>query len=312
MKRLLILLLFPIKLFSQDISGVWTGTLFNDTLKAFIPYEIVISEFKGKLSGYSHTTFFIDGIPNIGVKALKINRNKDKIFLEDNGLLYSDYSVRPAKGVRQYSVLTLTGHDSLMVLSGGWMTNKTKLYSSATGRIIVQKRGNMEETKIVPQLVKLDLIKTLSFVAQPKVRVPFSKVPITRGASSLNVFPASDIKSRKIETIETVYFNSDSLVLSLYDNGEVDGDTVTVLMNGSVIWPRQGLTEKAINKTIYIPNNLDSIQLIMYAENLGSIPPNTGLLVVRDGGKDYEIRFSGDLKKNAAIVLRRRKPVIIR
>jgi hypothetical protein len=45
----------------------------------------------------------------------------------------------------------------------------------------------------------------------------------------------------------------------------------------------------------------------MYAENLGSIPPNTGLLIIMDGEKRYEVRFSADLKTNAAILLRRRK-----
>jgi hypothetical protein len=35
----------------------------------------------------------------------------------------------------------------------------------------------------------------------------------------------------------------------------------------------------------------------MYAENLGSIAPNTGLLVVKDGSNQYEVRFSGDLQK---------------
>jgi hypothetical protein len=45
----------------------------------------------------------------------------------------------------------------------------------------------------------------------------------------------------------------------------------------------------------------------MYAENLGSIAPNTGLLVVKDGSNQYEVRFSGDLQKNAAIIFKRRK-----
>lgn len=79
-------------------------------------------------------------------------------------------------------------------------------------------------------------------------------------------------------------------------------------MNGKVVMPRVGLLERAINKTIYLtPEMGDSISVIMYAENLGSIPPNTGLLVVRDGEKNYEIRFSGDLKKNSEIILVRKK-----
>ncbi len=116
-----------------------------------------------------------------------------------------------------------------------------------------------------------------------------------------------ELAKRKIETIRTVNFKSDSLVLTLYDNGVVDGDTVSVLLNGKNIMPHQGLSTVAINKTIYITSDLgDSLQLIMYAENLGSIPPNTGLLIIHDGEDIYQIRFAGDLQKNAAIILRRK------
>jgi len=45
----------------------------------------------------------------------------------------------------------------------------------------------------------------------------------------------------------------------------------------------------------------------MYAENLGKLAPNTGLLIVYDGTDRYEIRFSGDYKKNAAIVFRKKE-----
>ena len=75
-----------------------------------------------------------------------------------------------------------------------------------------------------------------------------------------------------------------------------------------MVWPRVGLREQSTNKTIYLtPDMGDSIFVVMYAENLGSIPPNTGLLVIREGNMDHEIRFSGDLKKNSAIILKRKK-----
>ena len=118
---------------------------------------------------------------------------------------------------------------------------------------------------------------------------------------------AEDINGRIIETIQSVNYSSDSLVISLYDNGEVDGDTVSVLMNGNVIMPMVGLSTNAVRKTIYTKDITDSIQIVMYAENLGSLPPNTGLLIVYDGKQRYEIRFSGDLKKNSAIVFRRKE-----
>ncbi|MEO6683317.1 MAG: hypothetical protein ABIN48_10905 [Ginsengibacter sp.] len=120
--------------------------------------------------------------------------------------------------------------------------------------------------------------------------------------------PAEMLSKREIETIKTVEITRDTLIFSLFDNGVIDGDTVSVLLNGKVIMSRVGLLARAYNDTIYItPEMGDSINIILYAENLGSIPPNTGLLVVRDGKVNHEIRFSGDLKKNSAIILKRKR-----
>ena len=132
---------------------------------------------------------------------------------------------------------------------------------------------------------------------------------ISPAAGLKNTAPAAEVKLRTTLLQQTVFFKSDSLQLSLYDNGEVDGDTVSVLMNGAVIMSKERLSTNAVRKTIYIPQYIDTVQLVMYAENLGSIPPNTGLLVVRDGKDIYEIRFSGDLQKNAAIIFRRKKEI---
>ena len=137
---------------------------------------------------------------------------------------------------------------------------------------------------------------------QPKPAPP----PVTIVAPSI-VQGAAEIEKRVTKSDQSFYFESDSLLLTLYDNGEVDGDTVTVLMNGNVIFSKVGLTTKANSKTIYITSDMDSVKLVMYAENLGSIPPNTGLLIVNDGEKRYDVRFTADLKTNAAIVLRRKK-----
>jgi hypothetical protein len=119
--------------------------------------------------------------------------------------------------------------------------------------------------------------------------------------------PADEVEKRRTELQQTVYFKTDSLQLSLYDNGEVDGDTVSVLMNGTIIMAKERLSTNAVRKTIRIDPSQDSVQLVMYAENLGTIAPNTGLLVVKDGKDLYEIRFSGDLNKNAAILFKRKK-----
>lgn len=125
---------------------------------------------------------------------------------------------------------------------------------------------------------------------------------------SLPVLPSVDLSKRKIEVIDNLAVFSDSLVFSIYDNGEVDGDTVSVVLNGKTIMSKQRLSTKALTQTVYLTPELgDTLQIIMYAENMGLYPPNTGLLIIQDGARRKEVRFSGDLNKNAAIMLHRNK-----
>jgi len=122
------------------------------------------------------------------------------------------------------------------------------------------------------------------------------------------IAPAANISLRATEVIRIIDFKSDSLTLTLYDNGVVDGDTVSVILNGEVIIPKQGLSEQAYRKVIKIPpGSGDSLQLVLYAENLGSIPPNSVLLIIEDGSDRYEVRFKGDMKNSSAVRLRRKQ-----
>ena len=118
---------------------------------------------------------------------------------------------------------------------------------------------------------------------------------------------AAVIEGRKSEFTQVVNFKADSLELSLYDNGEIDGDTVSVFMNGEVLMSRQGLKASAIKKTIYITPGNEDFTLVLFADNLGKYPPNTGLLVVHDGDDVYNLRFSSDFQKSSGIVFRRKQ-----
>lgn len=473
-----LLFLFPLSIFAQDITGLWKGTLYNDTTRQFYKYEIGISQEKGKLTGFSHTWFILDDKQYFGVKKVNIKKAADgKIIIEDDGLISNNYPVSPSKNVRQLNVLTLNAKDSIMTLEGPFTTNRTKEYHSLTGSIKLQRKNDFWQSALVPHLQELGLENKLSFVKEENELIAFveakqdeavfkqledqykaqlktgekqsqkladkqaeetkaaekkaaadqekaallvkkqetaaaekaakelakqqsaqketnrksavekletekavakkadladktlekerakqvaaqnllarqqaeeklkaekeqakreaetkqlaekqakekaltertlaarqSTAPVLKkslpAAAPVNLAPAANVNMRKTVLQQTVYFSSDSLLLTLYDNGEVDGDTVSVLMNGELIIAKQGLSTTAAKKTIYIPASADRVELVMYAESLGSIPPNTGLLVIRDGKDLYEIRFSGDLQKNASIVFNRKK-----
>ena len=126
--------------------------------------------------------------------------------------------------------------------------------------------------------------------------------------SSRKLKPAASlVKERVSIPSETIFFKSDSLSIALYDNGEVDGDSVSVIINDEMFIEKQGLKSSAFRKTFYVPKTeSDSLLVVLYADNLGKYPPNTGLLQIKDGEEIFYVRFKADLDRNAAIVLRRK------
>ncbi len=100
--------------------------------------------------------------------------------------------------------------------------------------------------------------------------------------------------------LQTVVVENANVKVELYDNGDVDGDSVSLFYNSKVLLAHKKLTEQAI--TIELPvNNEEVNELVMYADNLGTIPPNTALMIVTDGSKRYEVRITSDLKKSGTI-----------
>lgn len=343
---LVVLIFFPAEIFSQDFTGVWSGFMY--TAGNQVPYELVISKSNDELTGYSMSVFSINGVENTGMKRMKIRDRKKSIVIEDDELIYNDYTTF-AKRVILYSTLSFQKQDSILILQGPFFTRSIDR-SSYKGNIRLEKKIISEDTRMTSQLKRLNLWDQLSFVRTPpaekqnetiaavakaeesleiissakvvnkseavslpgqKKDIPSSSVPTVMNAKpsvAPLIIAAAEISSRKTEVIRNVFFQSDSLVLSLYDNGEVDGDTVSVVINDRVVIARKGLSTTAITTTIYItPESGDSLRLIMYAENLGRIPPNTGVLIIQDGDERHQVRFEGDLQKNSAVILRRKR-----
>ena len=96
MKKILLiavsLYMFPLYVLSQDITGLWKGTMYNDSTKTSLPYELLIKKEKGKLTGYTHSWFIIDGKEYYGIKTVKVSVAKEfAIVLEKNAqnILYA-------------------------------------------------------------------------------------------------------------------------------------------------------------------------------------------------------------------------------
>jgi hypothetical protein len=335
MKAILVLFLLPLQLFSQDLSGIWVGTIATSGVQ--MPFELAINQ---DMTGYSMITFLFKGAEKTAVKKITLVRKDSTFTISDDKLIYNNFATR-SRSIKTFCELSVKMVDTIMVLSGPFHTRTRDLRAGdedlSTGTITLQKQNKQAQTRLISKLDSLKLSNTLVFsnpttttqenpvvavsekgppaVAENPVKdLTAVKVPEQAGFEKGKneppqkiIAPAAEIALRKTEVIRTIDFKSDSLTLVLYDNGIVDGDTVSVVLNDEVIIPKQGLTEQAYRKVIKIPpGSGDSLQLVIYAENLGSIPPNSGLLIIEDGSQRYEVGFEGDMKKSSAVKLIRK------
>lgn len=163
-----------------------------------------------------------------------------------------------------------------------------------------------EKSTVKETVPTAPVITSKSVTDKPVILPANSNALVVKNAGEDPIKKSSVISGRKSEFTQEIQFRSDSLILTLYDNGEIDGDTVSVYLNGEVVMPSQGLKSSAIRKTIHLPHDVETFTLVMFAESLGKYPPNTGLLVIRDGNDVYNLRFSSDFSKSAGIVFRKR------
>lgn len=254
-------------------------------------------------------------------------RKQDNIAQQKTGtknLASSSVDVAPSsvnKSLAETKIPVATTNSSTSVaVNNKPVINKTE---TKTNNPVVSAPTNKTTTKQDQPVVKTQQPATQPDVVATK---PETKTNTTANNSAVNsssiasvekkverktdaelTKPVATIGGRKSEFSQVVNFKSDSLELALYDNGEIDGDTVSVFMNGEVIMAKQGLRSKAIKKTIYITKGNEDFTLVLFADNLGKYPPNTGLLVVHDGDDVYNLRFSSDMQKSSGIVFRKKQ-----
>jgi len=110
--------------------------------------------------------------------------------------------------------------------------------------------------------------------------------------------------TRENELVKTITTGAKELNIRIYDNGAVDNDTISVYLDKKLVLSKKRLTEKAITLTVKLDDDENYHELIMVAENLGEIPPNTSLMIVDAGKQQYEVRITSTEQKNAVIVFK--------
>jgi hypothetical protein len=111
----------------------------------------------------------------------------------------------------------------------------------------------------------------------------------------------SRVKESAFKEVPEVLVDTGTLRLDFYDNAQVDGDSITVLVNKKTVISNQKLSTKPITIFVQIDPNNTFQEIEMVAENLGSIPPNTAMLIITAGKKKYQLFLSSTEEKNAMV-----------
>ena len=111
--------------------------------------------------------------------------------------------------------------------------------------------------------------------------------------------------ARKKKVFTTIPVTGDSVSLSFYDNAIIDGDSISLFLDGRMIFTHIKLSDKPYTVKLAVNDLNEESELTMVAENLGAIPPNTSYMVANVGDKRFTANLSSTEDSSAVIRLRK-------
>lgn len=177
--------------------------------------------------------------------------------------------------------------------------NKVPLKATETVKSKVSVQPTVKEQKKIVVPVK-PLVKTNPVIIEENINKTVTP-EINKISIQPRIITSSNLEKRNNTLLKTIEIENQTFQVDLYDNGDIDGDSISLFFNGRLLLEHKRLGNKAITLTLKADDIKDVNELVMYAENLGEIPPNTALMIVTDGVNRYEVRISSDLQKSGVI-----------
>jgi hypothetical protein len=281
MRFILLIALFcsTIPVTAQNLTGIWRGKRTQNAGGCFPEYSLELhvtymnqNAFMGNAFSFYDTERYV----KINFTGRYNPATKRMVIIEN---LVLNYNV-PANCIPCIKTYDLT-----------WA--KTSLDEALTGEWKGHEMGN--SNGCMPGRITL--------TRQEKSVFP---VDVFQNDTLTNLQQNLKLQPREKELVQTIAIDTSVLKIELYDNAEIDDDTVTIFLNNTLLLYKKRLTDKPLTLTVNVFPGTD-YELMMYADNLGRIPPNTSLMVITAGKKRHEVRVSSSEQKSAVIRFRYEK-----
>jgi hypothetical protein len=257
---------------AQDINGIWKGKLVMAPGGCFPVYniEMQLQVAGSRITGTSY--HFSDSLNYIKENFEGIfKRDSNSVSIQENGIITFRIKEDCVPCVKNYSLTYHKGSGVEEQLRGSWTGKSTDGKTACDPGTIVLLRFDKPTFK-------------------PELKLPHT------------------LTQRKAELVKEIKVDTGTIKLDFYDNGQIDGDTISVYVNSMPVVTNQRLTAKPISVKVKIDLKRTEQEVIMVGENLGSIPPNTALMIVNAGEKRYQLYLTSDEQKNAMVRFIYEKP----
>ena len=210
-------------------------------------------------------------------------------------------------GIKSFPILYYLSPNSKnsidCIMTGSFVLLAAKTASVLEGSLLSDADHRYTVPNISFRLTKSNDTAYLVMKEEPELLIKEIEPMVIKKISK----PSIKLNNRIKYFTKELEIENSTLQIEIYDNGEIDYDSVSLFLNNKMILPKTMLTHKAIRLTIQIDNTMEINELSMFAENLGMKPPNTAALILFDGKKRYETLLSSDLTKSATLRLKRKK-----
>lgn len=165
----------------------------------------------------------------------------------------------------------------------------SKLINTRTG---AQIKGNL-----ISKTYKY--LNNINFVLVKPYEELVSKLAVTEPELTP---PTKLEEKRKVLITNEITVSSDTINIDIYDGSIIDGDTISVFYNNEKLLDKVKITEKPINIKLILDKREVTHLFVLQAENLGSIPPNTGVMIVYDNLTRREVYFSNSMQVSTGVI----------
>ena len=286
---------------AQDLTGFWNGKISRKSAKGYGAdnLEIHIYQWNNQIRGY--TFAYRDTSRFVLYKFTgTVNSKQKSIKMEEYGMAYVLLPDRFNPCEKKFE-LHYTKINNTRYLTGKWsgISIDTTCYPDEELFVAVQKvkipffSQDMTMNEKIQHYIEH---KEKYITIAPDYKKLQNANPVLPDTTRLQP------KNRNLDIQQILSVKDTVINISLYDNAENDGDTVSVFINNKPFITRQRISNKPIKFAIPFTNKNEAVELIFQAENLGEIPPNTGVMIVEADGRRYEIRVRSDFEKHAVII----------